>query len=286
MRFLLVACVLCLFAGSSVFGQTPELRRDPSSKYIYIPSQSNSEDFKDVSQLRIGPYITIGDFSFANHSWIGSNAILTYGSYGNTGSKGYGNYFSPVYPDGCALVTQYTHSNGQFSGHSHFWGGSTEKVNFNSFARDWVLGPDANYMRAGLGIGRYKASSDFLSVAGNTSIDGTLKAKEVLVKTDVWADYVFKSDYKLQRLEDVDAFIKENKHLPGLPKESEVKENGFSVSEMNVKLLEKIEELTLYTISQEDKIKTMEKQLSQTNELLKICLEKLESKPNANNKNK
>ncbi|TKG87811.1 cell wall anchor protein [Puteibacter caeruleilacunae] len=275
MKFLVLGCVLFLLGGKEVLAQTPELRRDASSKYIYIPQQTNNSDFQSVSQLRVGPYITIGDFSYGNHSWIGSNAILTYGSCDGNGSKGNKNYFSPVFDDGCAIVTHYNHAHGQIRGYSHKWGGSSQEVDFNSFDLDWILGNTGNYLRTGLGIGMYKASSDFLSVAGNTSIDGTLKAKEVLVKTDVWADYVFKSDYKLQRLEDVDTFIKENKHLPGLPNESEVKENGFSVSEMNVKLLEKIEELTLYMINQDKMNKQQTELLEKVIEENKILKERI-----------
>ena len=81
-----------------------------------------------------------------------------------------------------------------------------------------------------------------------------------LVVTDVskWADFVFDSNYDLMSLSELDAFIKENKHLPEIPTTKEVSENGVSVGEMNAKLLQKIEELTLYVIElkkENDKIK-------------------------------
>ncbi|MDP3913868.1 MAG: hypothetical protein Q8R96_09040 [Bacteroidota bacterium] len=79
-------------------------------------------------------------------------------------------------------------------------------------------------------------------------IDGKLFAKEIEVKTNVWADFVFKSDYKLMPLNELERFIKENNHLPNIPTEAEVKTDGINVAEMNVKLLQKIEELTLYVI--------------------------------------
>lgn len=62
------------------------------------------------------------------------------------------------------------------------------------------------------------------------------------------ADYVFENDYKLKSLEDVEAFIKKNKHLPGVLGKAEVDAKGFQVGEMTKKVLEKVEELTLYLI--------------------------------------
>jgi hypothetical protein len=63
-----------------------------------------------------------------------------------------------------------------------------------------------------------------------------------------WADFVFKDDYKLAGLYEVENFIKENKHLPGIPSEADVKRDGIDVAEMDARLLQKIEELTLYII--------------------------------------
>lgn len=79
-------------------------------------------------------------------------------------------------------------------------------------------------------------------------IDGKLFAKEIEVKTNVWADFVFKPDYKLMPLNELETFIKEYNHLPNIPTEAEVKTNGINVGEMNAKLLQKVEELTLYVI--------------------------------------
>jgi hypothetical protein len=60
-------------------------------------------------------------------------------------------------------------------------------------------------------------------------------------------------------LKETEEFIKLNKHLPGIPSEKEVMENGINVGEMNALLLQKIEELTLYLIMQNDRIKKLEK---------------------------
>ncbi|RLJ34234.1 hypothetical protein CLU97_3729 [Chryseobacterium sp. 7] len=84
--------------------------------------------------------------------------------------------------------------------------------------------------------------------------DGKIKAKEVEVKANVWADYVFKKEYQLKSLEEVEKHIIEKGHLPNIPTAQQVLENGINVAEMNSKLLEKIEELTLYSIEQNKKL--------------------------------
>jgi trimeric autotransporter adhesin len=83
---------------------------------------------------------------------------------------------------------------------------------------------------------------------GNITIDGEVKAKDIVVKTDVWADFVFKKDYNLMPLDEVKKFIDTNSHLPEIPSEKEAAEKGISVGSMQFKLLQKVEELTLYVI--------------------------------------
>lgn len=82
----------------------------------------------------------------------------------------------------------------------------------------------------------------------NVWINGKLFATEIEVSTTFWSDFVFKPDYKLMPLNELEGFIKENNHLPNIPTEAEVKANGINVAEMNAKLLQKVEELTLYVI--------------------------------------
>ncbi|MFC2152373.1 hypothetical protein ACFLSE_07585 [Bacteroidota bacterium] len=116
-------------------------------------------------------------------------------------------------------------------------------------------------------IGTNKAYFDNVKVGIGTtspgemlSVNGKIEAKEVMVKTDVVPDYVFKDNYNLMPLKDLEKFIKVNKHLPEVPSEKDVKQNGGTISlgEMNTILLKKIEELTLYIINQNET--TMEQQ--------------------------
>ena len=104
------------------------------------------------------------------------------------------------------------------------------------------------------------------------AVDGSIGAREIIIEAGAWSDFVFNKDYKLKDLEEVESFIEKNKHLPDIPSEKEVLENGFSLGEMDAKLLQKIEELTLYMIEQNKKTeKLIEKvdQLESENELLK-----------------
>jgi hypothetical protein len=90
------------------------------------------------------------------------------------------------------------------------------------------------------------------------AVKGKIGAEEVQVKANYWSDFVFEDDYQLRDLEEVESFIEENKHLPDIPCEKEVLENGIQLGKMDAKLLQKIEELMLYTIQQEKKIKELQ----------------------------
>jgi hypothetical protein len=81
------------------------------------------------------------------------------------------------------------------------------------------------------------------------AVEGKIGAREIRVTLDnPWPDYVFTPQYQLQSLPSVEEFIKKHGHLPNMPSAKEVKENGIELGNMSSKLLEKIEELTLYII--------------------------------------
>ncbi|PXW14310.1 hypothetical protein C8D70_10712 [Chryseobacterium sp. CBTAP 102] len=87
-----------------------------------------------------------------------------------------------------------------------------------------------------------------------------IKAEQVKVENPAangWADYVFNKDYKLNSLETVEKHIEEKGHLPNIPSAKEVEENGINLGEMDAKLLEKIEELTLYVIQLNKEVKEL-----------------------------
>lgn len=90
------------------------------------------------------------------------------------------------------------------------------------------------------------------------AVEGTLGARKVKVTQETWPDYVFDSSYQLTSIDQVETFIKEKKHLPEIPSATEVKTKGLDLGENQALLLKKIEELTLYIINQEKRIKELE----------------------------
>lgn len=92
-----------------------------------------------------------------------------------------------------------------------------------------------------------------------------------------WADHVFDTDYKLMDLKEVESFIATNNRLPDIPSASEVGAEGYSLHDMNVKLLQKVEELTLYSIEQNKEIEQLKEIANSYNSLLEK-IEKIESK--------
>ncbi len=103
-----------------------------------------------------------------------------------------------------------------------------------------------------VGIGTINPTSK-LTVAGN------INSREVKVSVDAGADFVFEKDYALPSLQEVEKFVTENKHLPEIASAKEMQKEGINLSEMNIKLLQKIEELTLYVIEQNKRIELLEK---------------------------
>ncbi len=119
-----------------------------------------------------------------------------------------------------------------------------QAISFTAGSHSYILGS--------LSLGKTTIGSSYLF-----DVNGKIRANEIVVNT-TGADFVFENDYKLQSLEELEIFIKENKHLPDIPTAKEVEENGVSLGEMQTKLLQKIEELTLYIIEQEKRIRELE----------------------------
>ena len=89
------------------------------------------------------------------------------------------------------------------------------------------------------------------------SVLGNIRCTEAVVETG-WADYVFDEKYKLPLLTDVEKFIQLNKHLPNIPSAAEIEKNGLHLGDTQKRMMEKIEELTLYVIELNNKIKILE----------------------------
>jgi hypothetical protein len=96
------------------------------------------------------------------------------------------------------------------------------------------------------------------------AVKGKICAQELVVTSTGWSDYVFKKDYRLPELKDVERHISEKGTLPGIPSEKEVAAKGVSVGDMQAKLLAKVEELTLYVIKQQKEINELKSALKAT----------------------
>ena len=93
-------------------------------------------------------------------------------------------------------------------------------------------------------------------------VGGKMIAEEIRVKNRAaWPDYVFDPAYRLQTLEQVEQFIQQNKHLPNVPPAAEVQQQGIAIGEMQQKLMEKVEELTLYLIHANKQIKLLQQEV-------------------------
>ncbi len=116
-----------------------------------------------------------------------------------------------------------------------------------------VLNGGLRVTSGGVGIGTVDTKGYMLAVAGN------MIAESVKVRLQgAWPDFVFAKGYSLPTLKETEAHIKANGHLPGIPSAAEVKDKGVDLGVMNAKLLQKIEELTLYILEQDKRIQKLE----------------------------
>ena len=161
------------------------------------------------------------------------------------------------------------------------WGSTVKAEDKTTFARIFVgavhIGPAHNHPT--------NLSTDFASIAAledsNLFVEGGIATENMTYifeeDWDEWPDYVFNEDYTLTNLDELEAYILKNKHLPGVSTQKEVKEKGVSDKQMNITLLEKIEELTLYTIEQHKKLQAQDNKLQAQEKLNTTLLEGLKA---------
>lgn len=250
---------------------------------IYNDLTSSGSD----TQAPIAPALTSGSYTDTtlNLSWSGAtdnigvtgyrvykNGVLettlgnvgTYQVTGLTASTGYNFNVSAldasgnesVFSNQVSITTNATSGGG---GTSSVW---TENSGVVSYTGDVAVGTAS--VPAG-----YKLA-----------VEGKIRTREVRVDQDNWPDYVFSKDHKLPTLEEIEQYIMAKGHLPNMPSASEVETNGIALGEMNRLLLEKIEELTLYILQQEEVLSQQQLFAKQLFERI----ESLEKSMNYNNK--
>ena len=163
-----------------------------------------------------------------------------------------------------------------FSIEHNFYGQTNSSVNF--FRGGDVLGgfitfntsDNSEKMRistnGNVGIGT-------INPAYKLDVIGTIRAREVKVNLQ-GADFVFEDGYKLIPLNELEKFVKQNKHLPEIAPAKEMQEKGSDLGNFSVQLLQKIEELTLYTIQQNKKLALQNKEVEELKAQVKILLKK------------
>lgn len=157
---------------------------------------------------------------------------------------------------------------------------------YTDHANSFMIGVAQSTTSPFTGIAQKQYAKFYINQNGNVGIgtttpdaklavNGKIHTKEVKVDLIGWSDFVFYENYDLPTLKEVEDHIKAKGHLKDIPSEKEVVENGIQLGEMNAKLLQKIEELTLYTIQQEKKIQKQEEEINALKDVSKR-LEKLE----------
>lgn len=106
------------------------------------------------------------------------------------------------------------------------------------------------------------------NISSKLTVNGNVTAKKMKVTQNVWADFVFEPTYHLPSLYDLESYVKKYKHLPEIPSAKEVQEQGLDLGNNQAKLLQKIEELTLYVIDQHKQLETQQKTIAVQQQLL------------------
>jgi hypothetical protein len=105
------------------------------------------------------------------------------------------------------------------------------------------------------------AANDNLHVGAKLQVGGKISAQSIVVHINEWADDVFDADYELMPLDELEAYVQRERHLPGVPSQTTVERDGIDLAQTNEVLLRKVEELTLHAIEQQKKIEELERKI-------------------------
>ncbi|MFB9108148.1 hypothetical protein [Flavobacterium gyeonganense] len=201
---------------------------------------------------------------------IGNYNIFTGDESGQANLDGYGNTFMGRQSGYHNSAGSYNLYLGYKAGYTNISGSNNIFLGYN--AGESELGSNRLYIdNTGTSTPLIYGKFDTDQVGINTNVipagyamavKGKFITEEIKVQTYAnWPDFVFKKEYPLPSINEVEKHIKEKGHLPNIPSASEVSENGILLGEMNAKLLQKIEELTLYIIQQEKRFNDQEARL-------------------------
>jgi hypothetical protein len=235
-------------------------------------------------ERRYAGYFTGGDVSANNGNLFVTNGKLGVGTanplanfHNNSGANNsYAAILATSAEDNKLVVSSFTTQpvNGKVFSIMHEFG--------NSQATDYRDNGFINFYRGGSYGGGFltfgSSGQERMRIASNGNVgigtanpqymldvNGIIRAREVLVNLNDGADFVFEDDYELMNLTELGEFVKTNRHLPEIPSAQEMTNGATNMGELQVKLLQKIEELTLYTIQQNEKIIELENKINNLN---------------------
>lgn len=201
------------------------------------------------------------DFNSVPRAGVSPMSLKLWDNYGGSGApSNYGSLLE-IYGKSAHLISQLyfdnTWNGSRILYRTSFYGQTTweswrylldSKSDVESVGNLKIAGTGNSYILNGnFGVGTSNPKNKL-------DVNGTIHSREVKVDVNGWSDFVFKKEYKLPTLEEVENHIAEKGHLENIPSEEEVLKNGINLGEMNAKLLQKIEEITLYMIDQNKQI--------------------------------
>ncbi|MEP5502296.1 MAG: hypothetical protein ABJP80_09170 [Algibacter sp.] len=274
--------ILSLTLSHLGFGQVAELNRNSESAISFLPNNGNS-----IFHISHG---LNNDLNISHGTNPGDGNIMTIKNYGHIGIGTTSPAAKLDVEGGDFYLGKEVSSNGQrrefrvygYDNSNKFYG--SIHSNYDDSKRSFDISTNDQTSQIKIDASANSSANIILKPGvsgyvgiGTSSPDAKLAVKGDIhtqeVKVDllgaVMPDYVFYKDYKLKTLTEVEQYINEKGHLPNIPSAIDVETNGLLLKEMNLKLLEKIEELTLYTIEQQKEITTLKKQNTRIEELEK-----------------
>jgi trimeric autotransporter adhesin len=251
-------------AGNVMLGLSSGLNNTTGNDNIFIGNNAGSANTTGTNNTYLGS-LANGTSALTNATAIGANATAT-----ASNTVVLGNLATTVVGKGLNVLTESGLRLNIGSGSTPFTTGNTSKVLSVNSTGDVILVQLSSAIVNATGDkpvaeSTWKEADGYLHnnstngvVIGGTGLDGNslivkggVLSKEVNVKvegSESWPDYVFQPSYKRMSLDEVEKFITVNKHLPNVPSAAEMAITGNNLGKTDVKLLEKVEELTLYLL--------------------------------------